>query len=477
MGHFHGVGGPARPGMIVRAAKTSVLLSLLFVVVYGSTNWLTAQRPDTQVATWYFAWEPVAIPYVALLIVPYMSLDLLYFGAPFLCGDERELRIFAQRVVFSIVVAAIFFLVLPLKLAWLDRPRVGGWFGDFVERSCTAPFLMEYPHNLFPALHITLCMIVGSVYGRHLRGVFRVLSHTWFSLIALSTVLTWQHHLVDVAGGFLLGAFAFYLFHESDRRLPVVVNGKIGRYYAAGATTMVALAPLVWPWGVFLLWPAAALGIASAAYFGLGPGIYRKAGGCLPLCTRLALAPVLIGQHLSLAHYRRQCRAWDELTPNVWIGRVLTETEAAAAIELGVTAVLDLTTEFSDPALFRASNYCNLAILDLTTPTQDQLAEAVAFIMQGAAKGVVYVHCKAGYSRTAAVAGAYLLASQAVTTVEEAIARLREVRPSIVVRPEAVDALRTFALGESEARSAGTADPELITDTARRIPSNPYWNG
>lgn len=448
MGHIHGVGGPSSGRMIGRAATTSVLLSLLFVIVYGSTNWLTAQRPDMLVSTWYFAWELAAIPYVPLLIVPYMSLDLLFFGAPFLCRDRRELRIFAQRVVFSILIAAVCFLVLPLRLAWPERPRVGGWFGDFVERSCTAPFLMEYPHNLFPSLHIALCMIVWSVYGRHLRGIFRVLSHIWFSLIALSTMLTWQHHLVDVAGGFVLGAFAFYLFHESDRRLPVVVNRKIGRCYAVGATMMVVLVPLAWPWSVFLLWPAAALGIAAAAYFGLGPGIYRKAGGRLPLSTRFALAPVLIGQHLSLAHYRRQCRAWNQLTPGVWIGRVLTETEAMSAFESGVTAVLDLTTEFSEPAPFRATNYRNLPILDLTTPTQDQLADAVAFIVEEAARGVVYVHCKAGYSRTAAVAGAYLLASGEAATVEEAIARLRAVRPTIVVRSEAEEALRSFAHAE-----------------------------
>src|SRR5438105_3966596 len=154
MGDLHGVGGPARRTLMLRAAKTSVLLSLLFVVVYGGTNWLTAQRPDAHVCTWYFAWELTATPYVPLLIVPYMSIDLFFFMATFLCRDERELRVFSQRVVFSILVAATFFLLLPLKLAWPGRSRVDGWFGDFLEQSCTAPFLMEYPHNLFPALHI-----------------------------------------------------------------------------------------------------------------------------------------------------------------------------------------------------------------------------------------------------------------------------------------------------------------------------------
>jgi hypothetical protein len=187
MGNLHGVRGPASRGLMPRAATTSVLLSLLFLVVYGSTNWLTAQRPAAHVGTWYSAWELTAIPYVPLLIVPYMSVDLFFFLAAFLCREERELRAFARRVTFSILVAGAFYLLLPLKLAWPTRPRVAGWFGDFIETSCTAPFLMEYPHNLFPTLHIALCLILADIYGRHTRGMVRALSYTWFT----STALRW----------------------------------------------------------------------------------------------------------------------------------------------------------------------------------------------------------------------------------------------------------------------------------------------
>ena len=422
-----------------------MLLSLLFVVGYGSTNWFTAQRPHEDVRTWYFSWEPTVIPYVPLLIVPYMSIDVFFFLAAFLCRDERELRVFARRVVFSILVAVAFFLLMPLRLAWPERPHVGGWFGSLVEASCTAPFLMEYPHNLFPSLHVALCVLLADLYARHTRGIVRILSHIWFSLIGIATILTWQHHFVDLAGGLLLAVFAFYLFRESEARLAVVANVRIGCCYAVGAAVVLALAKAVWPWGAFLLWPAAGLGIVAAAYFGLGPGIFHKTAGRLPLSTRLVLATALIGQYLSLIYYRRQCRAWDEAAPGLLIGRRLTDAEAAAAIQQGVTAVLDLTAEFSEAAPFRATTYRNMAILDLTVPTQDQLHEAVRFIAEEVAKGTVYLHCKIGYSRSAAVAGAYLLASHEAATVEEAIARLREVRPSIVIRSEAREALRDFA--------------------------------
>src|SRR5439155_17411517 len=132
------------------------------------------------------------------------------------------------------------------------------------------------------------------------------------------------------------------------------------------------------------------------------------------------------------------------------IGRALTALEAAAAVRDGVTAVLDLTAEFSESAPFRATTYRNLPVLDLTAPTPDQLHEAVAFLAEEAAKGTVYLHCKIGYSRSAAVAGAYLLAGREAATVEEAVARLRKVRPSIVIRPEVMEALRAFARSEEE---------------------------
>jgi len=119
---------------MLQALWTSVLLSILFVVLYGGTNWLTAHRPESDIGTWYSAWELTAVPYMPLLIVPYMSIDLLFFMAPFLCRDDREIRIFSRRVVFSILVATAFFLLLPLKLAWPERPRVAGWFGEFVEQ-------------------------------------------------------------------------------------------------------------------------------------------------------------------------------------------------------------------------------------------------------------------------------------------------------------------------------------------------------
>jgi protein-tyrosine phosphatase len=418
------------------AAATAAGLSALFMVVYNATNFISAQRTD--VGTWFFPWE-LAIPFVPLMIIPYMSIDLFFVAAPWVARDRRELNTLTWRITLAILVAGFCFLAFPLKLGF-ERHPVDGVLGLIFN-----PFLaVDKPYNLLPSLHIALRTILADLYARHTLGLTRLASNVWFSLIGVSTLFTHQHHLVDLAGGFLLALACFYLVADAPLRLPVVKNPRIGVYYAIGAVLAIAFSLLFWPWSAALLWPAVALGIVAPSYWGLGPGIFRKTVGRLPLATRIVLGPVLLGQQISLLYYRRQCRAWDEAAPGVWIGRTLTDTEAAAAIGQGVTGVLDLTAEFSEAAPFLAANYRHLPILDLTAPTQDQLREAVGFITEQSSSGTVYVHCKIGYSRSAAVIGAYLLASGQTATADDAVARLRSVRPTIVIRREALEALRAF---------------------------------
>jgi membrane-associated phospholipid phosphatase len=195
----------ARPTKL-EAAATSGALSVLFIIVYCGCNWIAAHRDD--VGTWYFSWEHL-IPFVPVMIVPYMSINLFFLTAPFLCGSREELRTFALRITFAILIAGVCFLLLPLKFG-MPAPQTSGWTGvifNFLHR-------FDRPYNLVPSLHITFRTILASLFARHTRGVMRVASQVWFCLIGFSTVLTYQHHIVDVVAGFILAAVCFYLFGE-----------------------------------------------------------------------------------------------------------------------------------------------------------------------------------------------------------------------------------------------------------------------
>ena len=67
------------------------------------------------------------------------------------------------------------------------------------------------------------------------------------------------------------------------------------------------------------------------------------------------------------------------------------------------------------------------------------------FIDEHSQNGIVYVHCKIGYSRSAAAVGAWLLKTGKISGVEGALALIRRARPSVVIRPEIISALQRWS--------------------------------
>src|SRR5437773_8801729 len=96
----------------LKAFAVSAGLSVLFLVVYSACNWITGQRG--QVGSFYFLWER-AIPFVPFMILPYMSIDLFFIAAPFLCRLDVVLRIFSRRVVAAVLIVGVCFFLFILR--------------------------------------------------------------------------------------------------------------------------------------------------------------------------------------------------------------------------------------------------------------------------------------------------------------------------------------------------------------------------
>lgn len=135
------------------------------------------------------------------MILPYLSIDLFFVAAPFIIRRGDDLRIYTRRVVCVILVAGICFLLFPLRYAF-PRPSTPGWLGAIFDGFRA----LDAPHNLCPSLHAALLLLLGLTYASNLRGITRAVVLTWFGLIALSPLLTHQHHVVDIVGGILLAA-------------------------------------------------------------------------------------------------------------------------------------------------------------------------------------------------------------------------------------------------------------------------------
>ena len=157
-----------------RALAVSIGLSILFLIVYGGCNWITARRAN--VGTFLFWWE-VAIPFVPFFILPYMSIDLFFVAAPFLCRTERELSIFTKRIATAILVAGVCFLIFPLRFAF-PRPHADGSLGAIFDwfRGMDAPLQLA-PVTPCGA-DVDSCGPIFSAYARNGPGFDHRLVHS-----------------------------------------------------------------------------------------------------------------------------------------------------------------------------------------------------------------------------------------------------------------------------------------------------------
>jgi len=411
-----------------RAAVVAISTSILFFVFYGVAGYFTSLRTD--VGTWRYDWERY-IPFIPMMIIPYMSIDLFFFAAPFLCHTKSELQRLAGRLSAVVIIAATCFILFPLQLA-VERPHAVGWFGAIYNGFVA----MDRPYNLCPSMHIALRTVLAAHYGKHCRSIMRWAMNFWFFLIGCSTLLLYQHHFIDVVGGFVLAVLVMYAIDGLPWRLPKTGGSRFAMLYAGLSLALVL--PVFWlpKLGWITLWPAVSTGLVASGYAYFGPAVYRRRHGKLTWPARIVLAPVLWGQWLSWKYYSRQSNMTDSVGGNVLIGRHMTNPEAKQLIASGVTAVVDLCNAFSEPVEFAKLNYLSLPVLDLTAPNEEYMAAAIEFIEEHRQNGQVLVHCKAGYSRSACIVAAWMLHCGKARSVDDAVRILRIARPQIVIRPE-----------------------------------------
>ncbi len=144
------------------------------------------------------------------MILPYLSMDLFFIGAPFLFRRASALRIFSFRVAGTILVAGVCFLLFPLRYAF-PPPPLAGWLGTLFRCFLS----LDAPYNLCPSLHAALLLLLVDAYARALRGLLRVAVMGWFVLIGLSPLLTHQHHVIDILAGFVLGGLCLALIRDN----------------------------------------------------------------------------------------------------------------------------------------------------------------------------------------------------------------------------------------------------------------------
>jgi membrane-associated phospholipid phosphatase len=156
------------------------------------------------------AWDR-ALPLRPAWALVYGCLYLFLIVLPVLVVREEELirrTVLAYLVVW--IAAYVCFLAWPTAA---PRPiEVGG--GGFAVWGLRFLYSADPPYNCFPSLHVAHSFVSALAVRRVNRGVGTA-ALAAASLVALSTLFTKQHYVVDVAAGVLLAGAAWVIFLRS----------------------------------------------------------------------------------------------------------------------------------------------------------------------------------------------------------------------------------------------------------------------
>jgi len=180
------------------AALLSFENTLWFVLFYGGMDRLTARRAFRVPV--HFPME-LAIPFVPAMTLFYMSIYVLFWMAPFVLRTRREFRALVLTLAVAIFCGGIGFLLFPAELAFAppQEKDLGIWAGlfHFADK-------LNLTYDLLPSLHVAFAVICVAIFSARAPLPGKALLWIWAAMVAASTILIHQHHVLDVATGWLL---------------------------------------------------------------------------------------------------------------------------------------------------------------------------------------------------------------------------------------------------------------------------------
>jgi protein-tyrosine phosphatase len=401
-----------------RATAWLAGLSVFFYASYSFSNWLASQRAGVPVVV--YDWEHT-IPFVAWMIIPYWSTNLLFAVSLFFCRSRSELDSHAKRLLTAQVVAVSCFILFPLRTSF-PVPKLDGIFSFFF----AALGAFDLPYNQAPSLHIAVTTILFALYGKVLPRWAVPLFAGWSLLVVGSVLMTYQHHFIDIPTGLLLGLVCIWMWPSDGgnrllhwRLTDDPQRRRIAGLYALAAGAMLLPAALLGGGSLWLMWPATALGAVSLAYLALGCEVFAKSvDGRIDWPSRLILAPYLAGAWLKTCLWTRAAKRTVEVADGVFLGRFPSVRDG-----IEMKSVVDLSCASARPAF--QGQWISIPMLDLVAPEPESLCAAVEAIERARPRGSVLVCTGADHGQGAAVLAVWLVRTGRAAHLEAGLDLLR----------------------------------------------------
>ena len=199
---------------VANLAIVTAIFSFTFLLCYGGASALSAYVPWRVPLALAFDERLPFMPGAALL---YLSLSLALLLAPFVLRSLASLLPLFAALVLETVVAAVCFMLLPVDPPVIDccEPGIAGALFHLAD-------VLNLERNDLPSLHVAFAFTLAAAFAPRAGRAGTVLLYAWAVVTALSTLLTRQHHLLDVAGGMTLAALAWPIAGKWGRRPEVL---------------------------------------------------------------------------------------------------------------------------------------------------------------------------------------------------------------------------------------------------------------
>jgi membrane-associated phospholipid phosphatase len=151
------------------------------------------------------------IPYVPLFALAYFSTYIFVIQPFFILSNARQFHWMLTSFVSISVLSSLIHATVPSKIErveWVTAGGLSGWMLALFQKTCK-------PYGNFPSMHVGLSVPVVAanfiVGGPVIGGVMLI----WAVLIAVSTLFTKQHYILDVlagvAGGLVISGLVYWL--------------------------------------------------------------------------------------------------------------------------------------------------------------------------------------------------------------------------------------------------------------------------
>ena len=181
-----------------------VFTTIVWTVPYFYINKFSVGRTEMGLNTYLDSVIP-ALPFTVLI---YISIFIVVFMPYFIVKNKERFKAVAKSFLIGMFIGYFTFLVLPIKVirAEIVNP-------DLFSKMLQILYSHDFPYNSFPSLHVGLSMLSALIINHENKSWGKVML-IWAVLIAISTLTTKQHTLVDVIGGLAVAMFSYWVYKK-----------------------------------------------------------------------------------------------------------------------------------------------------------------------------------------------------------------------------------------------------------------------